>query len=83
LNPIDPEADSTNWIQLLWEMIIAEARDAKLERPKWFKRPTISKFTAISPDVVQRLLDSRKPASTSYAKQNQTDELRNHRARAA
>ena len=66
-NPIDPEEESRDWIKQFWEIIIGEALGAKIKRPVWMSRPAISRITAITPDLVLRLLDRNK--NRSYADQ--------------
>ena len=39
LNPIDPEAESRDWIRQFWEMIVGDALGRRVKRPKWFNRP--------------------------------------------
>jgi hypothetical protein len=63
LNPIDPEAESRDWIRQFWEMIVGDALGRRVKRPKWFNRPAISRLTATSPDLVLRLQHNRKRGS--------------------
>jgi hypothetical protein len=60
LNPTDPDDESKDWIDQLWKFIVLEARGRVAVYPYWLSRPAISRVSATSPTVVQRLTPRKK-----------------------
>ncbi len=55
LNPLDPNSESTEWIDPIWDQIVRMALGLPVQRPDWFALPAVGRETATSPNLLKRL----------------------------
>ena len=67
LNPIDPTSDDTEWIRQHWERVVLRAYGYAEPEPAWLDRPTVSKTSVTTPDMLRAF--ARYNAGRSYAEQ--------------
>jgi len=60
LNPADPEDQSRDWIKEIWRCIVLEALGELVSLPGWMSQPAVSRETASSPMVLERLTPKRR-----------------------
>jgi len=60
LNPLNPNDESTDWIDAIWEIIVLEASGIPVRRPEWFTLPAVTRQTASTPMLVHRLASKRR-----------------------
>jgi hypothetical protein len=52
LNPLDPEDESSSWIEEVWTYLLAGALELPREAPHWLDRPALTRITASGPTIL-------------------------------
>ena len=60
LNPADPEEQARDWMKEIWRCIVLEALGEPVALPPWMSQPAVSRETASSPKVLERLTPKRR-----------------------
>lgn len=52
LNPLDPESDSKQWTNDVWQYLVAQALGLDVEEPEWIDRMAVSRLQVSTPDIL-------------------------------